>query len=137
MQLTSIVHILSPETYNCPSWISGREKMTLENISWSWKNAADLGGGWTRDLLVSSRTAHPTEPPRLAHPTCNCQPITLLDPDCWYKFTYLMPNSVDPEDLKKPTDLDLHCLQRQDISRLSRTRVNTKPNQNVIFCCCD
>ena len=28
------------------------------------KNVADLGGGWTRDLLVSSRTAHPTEPPR-------------------------------------------------------------------------
>ena len=32
-QLTSIVHILSPETDNCPSWISGREIMTLENIS--------------------------------------------------------------------------------------------------------
>ena len=26
--------------------------------------------------------------------------------------------------LQKPTDLDLHCLQRQDISMLSRTRVN-------------
>ena len=25
--------------------------------------------------------------------------------------------------LQKPTDLDLHCLQRQDISGLSRTRV--------------
>ena len=33
--LTSIVHILSPETDNCPSWISGRERMTVENISWS------------------------------------------------------------------------------------------------------
>ena len=33
--LTSIVHILSPETGNCPSWISGRERMTVENISWS------------------------------------------------------------------------------------------------------
>ena len=31
----SIVHILSPETDNCPSWISGRERMTVENISWS------------------------------------------------------------------------------------------------------
>ena len=28
------------------------------------KNVANLGGGWIRDLLVSSRTAHPTEPPR-------------------------------------------------------------------------
>ena len=34
-RLTSSVHILSPETDNCPSWISGRERMTVENISWS------------------------------------------------------------------------------------------------------
>ena len=34
-QLTSIVHIPSPETDNCPSWISGRERMTIKNISWS------------------------------------------------------------------------------------------------------
>ena len=33
--LTSIVHILSPETDNCPSWISGRERMTVEYTSWS------------------------------------------------------------------------------------------------------
>ena len=33
--LTSIVHILSPETDNCPSWISRRERMRVENISWS------------------------------------------------------------------------------------------------------
>ena len=38
-----------------------------------------------------------------------------------------MTNSVAPDQLasvKKPTDLDLHCLQRQGISRFSRTRVN-------------
>ena len=29
------MHILSPETDNCPSWISGRERMTVENISQS------------------------------------------------------------------------------------------------------
>ena len=29
------MRILSPETDNCPSWISGRERMTVENISWS------------------------------------------------------------------------------------------------------
>ena len=29
------MHILSPETDNCPSWISGGERMTVENISWS------------------------------------------------------------------------------------------------------
>ena len=27
------MHILSPETDNYPSWISGRERMTIENIS--------------------------------------------------------------------------------------------------------
>ena len=32
-----------------------------------------------------------------------------------------MTNSADPD--QKPTDLDLHCLQRQGISRFSRTRV--------------
>ena len=29
------MHILSPETDNCPSWIIGRERMIVENISWS------------------------------------------------------------------------------------------------------
>ena len=32
-----------------------------------------------------------------------------------------MANSADPDEL--PTDLDLHCRQRQDISEFSRTRV--------------
>ena len=36
------------------------------------KNVADLGGGWTRDLLVSSRTAHPNEPPRPAILAMKC-----------------------------------------------------------------
>ena len=34
-----------------------------------------------------------------------------------------MANSADPDQLAKPTDLDLHCLQRQGISGFSRTRV--------------
>ena len=65
--LTSIVHILSPETDNCPSWISRRERITVEifHDQSPGKNVADLGGGWTRDL-VSSQPAHPTEPPRPA-----------------------------------------------------------------------
>ena len=33
-----------------------------------------------------------------------------------------MANSADPD--QKPTDLDLHCLQRQGISGTSRARVN-------------
>ena len=41
--------------------------------------------------------------------TSNFQPIRLLDP-------YLITNSVDPDQLasSEATDLDLHCLQRQD-----------------------
>ena len=39
--VTSMEHILSPETDSCPSWISGREKITIECISWSRKNVAD------------------------------------------------------------------------------------------------
>ena len=36
-----------------------------------------------------------------------------------------MANSADSDQLasKKPTDLDIHCLQRQGISGYSRTRV--------------
>ena len=37
------------------------------------------------------------------------------------KFTFLKANSADPD--QKPADLDLHCLQRQEISGFSRTRV--------------
>ena len=43
-----------------------------------------------------------------------------------------MTNSADPDQLaseswllKKPTDLDLHCLQRKGISGFKRTRVET------------
>ena len=32
-------------------------------------------------------------------PTTNFQPIGLLDLDCCYKFTYLMANSGDPDQL--------------------------------------
>ena len=55
-------------------------------------------------------------------PTSNCQPIRLLDPDSWYKFTYLMTNSVETDQLA--SDLGLHCLQKQGIFRFSRTRID-------------
>ena len=46
--------------------------------------------------------------------------------DCWYKFnTEWQTVQIQISWLlKKPTDLDLHCLQRQVISGFSRTRVN-------------
>ena len=35
-----------------------------------------------------------------------------------------MTNSADPDQLASSEDMDLHCLQRQGVSGLSRTRVN-------------
>ena len=48
-----------------------------------------------------------------------------------------MANSADPDQLaslQKPTDLDLHCLQRQGISGIGRTRVKTHI-QVIIWTC--
>ena len=41
-----------------------------------------------------------------------CQPMRLLNPDSWYKFTYWITNSVDPDQLasSEANCLDLHCL---------------------------
>ena len=66
----------------------------------------------------------------MPHPLPNNQPITLLDPGCWYKFINLMTNSADP-------DLDINCLQRQDISGFSRTRVNFLINSILVIICGD
>ena len=41
-----------------------------------------------------------------------------------------MANSADPD--QKPTDLDLHCLQRQGISGFSRARVKLCNNKHQI-----
>ena len=57
-RFTSIVHILSPETDNCPSWISRRERMTIENISlWNHhERMLPTRQGWIRNLLITSQT---------------------------------------------------------------------------------
>ena len=53
------MQVLSPETDNCPSLISGRESLTVENISRSnsTKECIRPGGGRTRNLLITSRTS--------------------------------------------------------------------------------
>ena len=68
---TVLVHILSPETDNCPSWIRGREKMTVENISWSiaskeWCRICGESNLRLPDTCIQA-DLHPTEPSRLAH----------------------------------------------------------------------
>ena len=64
------VHIFLPGTDNsyCPSWISGRERMTNENISWSisMKECCRKQQGsnpWPPDHKLDT---HPTEPQRQA-----------------------------------------------------------------------
>ena len=51
------MRILSPETDSCLSWISGRERMTVENIWWSisTKECCQPGGDQTHNLLIISR----------------------------------------------------------------------------------
>ena len=75
-RLTSIVHILSPATDNCPSWISGRERMTVENISrsismkgccWPWQGLnprtpglqSDCSSNWATEAGDESRFTLP------------------------------------------------------------------------------
>ena len=81
-RLTSIVHILSPETDNCPSWISGRERMTVENISWSISTkecCRPRRGSNPRPPGLQS-DAHPTEPPRPVKLDQDKLPIKHLGP---------------------------------------------------------
>ena len=51
------MHILLPETNNCPSWISGRESMMVENTSWPifMKKCCQPNRGRTRSLLITSQ----------------------------------------------------------------------------------
>ena len=56
-RLTSIVHILLPETDNCPSWISRRVRMIIENVSWSnlHERSCRPGRGQPCNLLKTSK----------------------------------------------------------------------------------
>ena len=70
----------------------------------------------------------------LATPTLNFQPIRLLDPDYCYKFTYLMANSADPDQLAaSEANWSGSTLQRQGISGFSSTRVKTTGGLNQFY----
>ena len=96
------MHILSPETDNCPSWISGRERITVENISWSisTKECCRPRRELNRrppGLLVSSQMSHPTEPPRPAH--FNVRSVWLVFiVTIFIAISILNANSEDPDD---------------------------------------
>ena len=53
-----LMQILPPEPGHCTSWISGRERMIIENISWSisTRECCRTRRGRTRNLLITSRT---------------------------------------------------------------------------------
>ena len=50
-------------------------------IKWIWENLLTL-------VMLNKLT------------TSSFQPIRLLDPGCWYKFTYIMANSADPDQFR-------------------------------------
>ena len=61
-----LVHLFSPEIDNCPSWISEKERMTVENIPWSISANECC---WIRRMSVPQPSDHQsdaqlTEPPR-------------------------------------------------------------------------
>ena len=111
-RLTSIVHILSPETDNCPSWISGRERMTVENISWSISTKeccrprrglnlrppglqSDGASNWaTKAGTVSVKVSSKQREISGALHALSSQTVKI-------QISWLFQN---------PTDLDLHCL---------------------------
>ena len=69
-------------------------------------------------------------------PTSNFQPIRFLDPDCCYKFTYLMANSADPDQLAW---FGSTLFVKAGYIRFSRTRVKPyankqSPNHPAIPC---
>ena len=62
------MHILSQETDNCPSWISGRERMTVDNSSWSnfTKECCPSWQGSNSEPPAHQLDTHLTEPLRQA-----------------------------------------------------------------------
>ena len=62
------MYSLSPVTYNCPAWISGRERMTVENISWSnlHERILPTRQGSNPQSPDHQSETHPTRPPRPA-----------------------------------------------------------------------
>ena len=96
------MHILSPETDNCPSWISGRERMTIENISWS---------------ISSKECCRPRRGLNLRPPGLQSNGASNWATEAGYIYVKLndwTSNSVDLDETAhyEPSHLDLCCLQK-------------------------
>ena len=135
------MHILSPETDNCPSWISGRERMTVENISWSisTKECCRPRRDRTRDLLVSSRTAHSTEPPRPARKEVNIDNF-LVEKEPYLELWAFMCRCVCVNFIKVIVKSyeDNNLSQKPKLSLISESfpilSYNNKCNHGVFIC---
>ena len=57
------MHIFSPETDNCPSWISWWERMTIENMSWyvTTKESCTTWRGSNLRPLITNRMPQPMQ----------------------------------------------------------------------------
>ena len=84
------MHILSPETDNCPSWISGRERMTVENISWSisTKECCRPRRGWLTGIMFEWQEVQ----------TDQCRPFrsTLISASSVHFVTIFRENTLPP-----------------------------------------
>ena len=121
------MHILSRETDNCPSWINGRDRMTVENISWShstkqWCRVRRRSSLWRPDYQSE---AHSTEPPRPTEPdqtTCRQQ--------TFYKLTKsTITSSFFPNEVKTTLG-GIHLTQKRQQTGQNMTNA-TVSSHNV------
>ena len=96
------MHILLPKNDNSPSWISGKERMTVENILWSnlHERMLPTQRGSNPQTPNNESDTHPTEPLRPAAITiwsefcdlyANVQPIFLL----YCKFQIIILKTIE------------------------------------------
>ena len=103
------MHILSPVTGNCPSWISGREKMTVEIISWpiSTKESCWTWGSNPQPSAYQV-DAHPIELPYLACPVCLVF-VSYFSHCCFPTSTSFLPHLPHPCPCPTPISYLILC----------------------------
>ena len=86
------MHILSPKTDNYPSWINWRERMTIENISWSisTKECCRPQRGLNPRPSGLQSDGDPTEPPR---PATLAKSVGIGNGTPWNHFCGRSPSS--------------------------------------------
>ena len=97
------MHILSPETDNYPSWINGRERITVENISYSisTKECCRPQRGLNPRPSGLQSDGDPTEPPR---PATSAKSVGTGNGTPWNHFCGHSPSSDSRPQLDAPSD---------------------------------